>query len=93
MDHYFAEFRLKDKKKYGLCCLLLHLVQKDKLLCSSNVKAMPRCLFLLGDGGGGNMRRRQNLEINERHFARFNFSRLSLAFILNSSLILGNIFF
>ena len=46
-----------------------------------------------GGWGGGNMRRRQNLEINERHFARFNFSRLSLAFILNSSLILGNIFF
>ena len=32
-------------------------------------------------GGGGSMRISQNLENFIRHFARFNFSRLSLAFI------------
>ena len=43
-----------------------------------------------GGGGGGSMRRRQNLEIVVfsvkknfvRHFARFNFWRLSVAFML-----------
>ena len=34
------------------CCLLLHLVQKAKFLCSSNVKAILRCLFFLFFGGG-----------------------------------------
>ena len=43
-------------------CLLLHLVQKAKFLCSSNVKAILRCLFFSG-GSDGNMGSRQNLEI------------------------------
>ena len=33
------------------CCLLLHVVQKAELLCTSNVKAIIRCLFLYGGGG------------------------------------------
>ena len=31
-----------------ILCLLVHLVQKAKFLCSSNVKAILRCLFLFG---------------------------------------------
>ena len=68
-----------------LCCLLLHLVQKAKFLCSSNVKAGNSQMSVFFRGVGS-MRRSQNLEVSVkkyfmRHFARFNLSRLSLAFI------------
>ena len=49
--------------------------------CQSNTQMSVFSFFF---GGGGSMRRSQNLEISFRfirHFARFNFSRLSLAFI------------
>ena len=66
--------------------LLLHLVQKAKFLSSSNVKATLRWLSFWG-GGGGDAQKPKFVVFSVkkefiRHFARFNFSRLSSAFIL-----------
>ena len=52
-----------------ISCLLLHFVQKAKFPCSKKVGAILRSLFLFClfvRGGGGSMRRSQNLEISEK---------------------------
>ena len=71
MDEDSVSFQL-----FLIPCLSLYLVQKAKLLCSSYFKAILRCLVFLW---GGEHAQKPKFE---GHFARFNFSRLSLAFIL-----------
>ena len=64
-----------------------HLVQykKAKSLCSSNVRAILRCLgffFFCAEGACAEAKIFSEKKNFVRHFAGFNFSRLSLAFIL-----------
>ena len=63
----------------------LHLVQKAKFLCSNTVRAILGslfffvCFFVRGEHAKKPKFEKKNFI---RHFARFNFSRLSLAFSL-----------
>ena len=67
----------------SFCCLLLPLVQKAKFLCSSNVKTILRCLDYFGGGACAEAKvwRLKKKTDFIRHFALFNFSRLSLTYI------------